>query len=197
MNCSIYNPRNIMVLQNVRARQYLGGMDGTIYKSRNDFNPKKLTDNRRSGFIFSCGAQFTRDVARRTADPLSLLGYVGRNMIPYELSTSLLENSVDVRDHPQWPSFHYYNNKYEFTQINKHKDLPDQTIFSALRRNTPFDGLMFSGRLLLWDAVKQEYTAKSDGQGTGHLAVFNVPGMRSALSSTIQFKNNRFGEVTN
>jgi len=192
MNTAIYLPRKIMILRNVRCRGYLSGMDTSFFTRQDDFNPQKLSDNKASKFVFSNGANFTRDYAKKNANPLSLFGAIKREHVPYDLS-STVANAIDQTRSPQWPSFHYYNNKWGLSSIITNREDPESYVYSSLKDKTPFSGLMFDGKIKLYDPVTKHFSKMGCGMGSGHLAKFDEPGMRGTLSGDVQIISNRWG----
>lgn len=190
MNCAILNPRFIMVIPHVRARGYIGGMGDSLYTSPSQFNPNRLSYER-DGFIFSTGCAFGKTTAKKVADPLSLMGKFDKRFIPHELREDV-DTRVFNSSMPQWPSFHYYNYRYKFDQINRNTAMPDLLLFAAMRRSPPFHGMMSYGNQKTWDNVKQQYVNTPEGQGTGHLADFKTPGISKYLDGETQFEVNRY-----
>jgi len=119
------------------------------------------------------------------------MGNIRREHVPYEINSNVAQ-SIDNSQYPQWPSFHFYNQKWGFSEIIKNRDAPNLYIYSSLRDHPFFSGLMFTGKYRLLDQVKGQFSAEGCGRGTGHLAKFNAPGIRGLLSGNIPIVSNRF-----
>jgi hypothetical protein len=191
MGCAIWNARNVMVIPHVRSRQYVSGMDMSIFKNQSDFNPRDITTNTKSIFIFSCGARFNEEIARSVANPLSIFGYISKQYVPYDVSSDFAKKYLDNRNRPQFPSFHYYNLLWRFSDINYGRKISDGSVFSDIRRNPPYHGMCFVGHSRRYNPATMRFEKTDKTTGSGHLSKFDVPGMLSALNGSIQMENNR------
>ena len=184
LNCAIFDPTKFVIMQDIKHEGYVGGMDDTINDSIEDWDPQNLDwGTVKSGFIFSCGATFDRDLALKVANPLCLYGKYDPRGLPQNFAD---RNRVFSPDAPLWPSFPFYEYIWNFTAINQMNDV-DYSTFAAIRESTYIPGMMPMGTHLTYSETTKDITHKI--RGTGHLDPYDPP-YKSILNGKVEFLNN-------
>jgi len=172
-------------MRDVKFEGYDGGMDDTINDNPTDWDIQNIDFGLvKSSFVFSCGANWSRDTALKTANPLCLFGKYDPRGIPHNFAN---RNNVFSPDGPLWPSFPYYEFVWHFSALNAQTEM-DWSSFSAVRSSTYIPGLMPMANHLIYDEQTKDLTKKV--QGTGHLDCFEPP-FKSILNGRVPFLNNK------
>lgn len=165
--CYIADEAKLMVLPDVRIIQCVGGLDLQVYDDLNEFDANSL-DFKKSAFVFSCGGMFSRDIALKCANPLSLFGKYDVRQFPYSFEN---EQRIFTQS-PQWPGALFYNYLWAFHSMNR----IDEAGFENYRMmvNEPgVTGLMLMGTHYAWAHNQRDHT--SEIRGTGHLGSLRAP----------------------
>jgi hypothetical protein len=185
LDCLISQPAKIAYLTDIKCAGYVGGMDDLLYMHP-PLHSSKL-DFRSSMFVFDCGSTFSRDYARKTANPMSLFGKFNPAMFSYRFNETT-QNSL-ANPHPPYPSFYYYNFLWNFTDINKNSTFKNMT-YKQMRSGRPYyPGMLFMGKHKSWNPMTKEFSKIH--RGTGPLKNFDPP-LKPVLNGKILFKGTAF-----
>lgn len=189
LNSAVYDPTQLCIMKDIKFEGYIGGMDDTFNDDLTDWDPQNIDFARvRSCFAFSCGSMFTRDVARKLANPLPLFGRYDPKALPFNFAD---RNRIFSPDGPVWPSYPYYAHLWGLPLINTNTSL-DYSTYASTRESTYITGLMPMCNHLLYDPVTQDYTKKV--RGTGHLDWLEPP-MRHILNGKVEFHPTKIQQV--
>jgi hypothetical protein len=185
LNTAVLDPTKFTILQDIKFEGYIAGMDDTINDDSTAFDAGQIDwKTVKSGFIFSCGARFGRDLALKVANPLSLWGRYDRKYLPQNFAS---RQTVFSTAGPLFPSYPFYEMVWGFSKLNN-KNVVDGTTFAAVRDSPTCTGLMLMAKHLLYDHKTDLYgTHGHVVDGTGHLDCWNPP-MLDVLNGKIPFK---------
>jgi hypothetical protein len=185
MNCAVQDPTKFIIMQDIKFEGYVRGMDDSINDNPAEFDPENIDLNQlKSAWVFSCGATFSRDIARKTANPLVLYGRYDRRAMPYNFSDPA---RIFAANRPLWPSYPFYDYLWSFSSLNSGQDL-DNSSFAAVRESTFLTTVMPMGTHLIFDEHTQKLTQKVEG--SDHLAKFDVP-MKPILNGKVEYPINK------
>lgn len=184
LNAAIYDETRILILKDIKFEGYIGGMDSTINSEEDlsTWDPLNINFARvKSSFVFSCGARFTREIARKIANPLPLSGRYDPMALPVNFAD---RNSIFNPECQIWPSALYYSMLWGFHEINNNAVIGPNT-YQGVKETTYLTGLMPMAAHKIYDPNTGDWT--KDILGTGHLDCLKPP-MREILSGKVQFK---------
>jgi hypothetical protein len=182
LGCYIADESKLMVLPDVRIVRYVGGLDLQVYDNLDEFDARSL-DFKKSAFVFSCGGTFSRDVALKCANPLSLFGKYDVRQFPYSF-----ENEQRIFSQaPQWPGALFYNSIWDFSAMVRADEASVEN-YKRLVDEVGVTGLLYMGTHYAWSHNDRDY--KSELRGTGHLGNLRAP-FTATFSSGISYDSHR------
>ncbi len=183
LGAAVLNPLKIHIQPDVKFEGYLRGMSDDMI-DRRDWNPQQIDwTTCGSCFVFSCGSTFSRDNARKEANPLSLFGAYDRKYIASNYKGQLAKVTK-----PLWPSFHFYNSVWRFTDINADTILTNPESYQQMTDSTYQTGIMPICTHKIFSQSTRDVTELY--RGTGHLDPHDGP-LGDLLNGKVTFRQTK------
>lgn len=185
LGCAIYDPKKFIIVKDIKFEGYVGGYDDSIISDPSELDTRNIDwKTVKSNLVFSLGANWGREDALRTSNPMPLTGKYDQRALPYKFSD---KKRIFNPGEPLWPSFFFYEFIWGFSDINNGVDI-DYSTYSSIRDTQYFPGLMFMASHKVYNDRDGDWTTVIEG--TGHLKKFDPKELRQALSGKIPINNN-------
>lgn len=187
MDCLVSQPSKIAYIADAKCAGYVSGMDDNV-NMKPPLQSTKL-NFRDSLFIFDCGSSYSREYARKTANPMSLFGKFNQSMFSYSFTDEV--QSSFLNPYAPYPSFFFYDFLWNFTGINQLTSFKNAT-FKQMKSGRPhYPGLMHMAKHLTWNQTTQDYTKIQSGSGP--LKNYDPP-LKPVLNGKVLFRGTAFNQ---
>jgi hypothetical protein len=187
LGAAILDPLRILIQPDVKFEGYVAGMDDTMIRQERWMPSNIEFSTLGSAFVFACGATFSRPYARKEANPLCLMGTYDRRYLQNNYAAQSVKSTKAM-----WPSFHFYNMLWNFTEINS--GITDATCdsYKEKKESNYLSGIMPIATHKTYNESTLDYSVVYEG--TGHLDIRKSDGtvylgpLKDILSGKIQFQ---------